>query len=268
MVVCLWLRSPPHHHTHTLQLTELVDTCRLLALGDTSVTGASPFPRAESVLDGLDAATAFLVASTTPPPPPILTAAVDMVKSLATARAGDTESGTAEWRSRFARLHAALCRVLAAPTTPRPAAASLSAAYADLVRAWLARFAPDAPPAGGDARLLRGVKRALRDRRQPLPLLAGDAAAVLHAAADALVHNENGGGARKKALHPFTDDTARALGAHAADDTALALADQVLAVAASGGVPLDRALRKRLFGYACRGLREALRDILGGERRR
>ena len=76
----------------------------------------------------------------------------------------------------------------------------------------------------------------------------------------------------------FTDDTALALGRHAGDDTALALADQLLAISSRQGAVtrtrmhakllpyffflFDRALRSRLFEYACRGLREALRDIL------
>ena len=196
-------RPPP-----SFQLSDLVDAVRLLAAGDASVTSSSPFPRAEAVLDGLDAATAFLghasdaaagdADATTPSAAdaaPLHAATVALVQALGTARAGDVDAGTAEWRARFARLHKNLCAVLASPATPAATAEALSSAYADLLRAWLARFAPGAPPAGGDARLLRGVKRALRDRRQPLPLLPGDAAAMLTAAADALVHG--GGGERQ-----------------------------------------------------------------------
>jgi len=218
------------------------------------------------VLEALAAATAHAAAAAAagrPTPDAVVSFIEHSLAPLAHATAGDADTGTAEWRARFAALHRDLRSVLAARATPPTSAARLSAAYAALVRAWLPRFGAGAAAPGRDARLLRGLKRALRDRRQPLPLLPVDAAAVLKTAAEALTHD--GGAAAALPSSPFADDTARSLGAHAADDTALALADQVLAVAVAGGVDLDRGLRKRLFGYACRGLRESLRGVLGSD---
>ena len=151
--------------------------------------------------------------------------------------------------------------------------------------------------------MLTGFKRALRDKASPLPILPAHAAELLSTAVEALEHAKRGGrasagvssscngktsanaaaaAATLSAPCPsFTDDTALALGRHAGDDTALALADQLLAISSrrrrgdgdgddggddgktsSSSSASDNALRSRLFEYACRGLREALRDIL------
>ena len=207
-----------------------------------------------------------------------------------------------DWQSRFIALDAALCASLEAPALSESDRETISGAYAKLVRAWLPRFRDNAarsspspsPSDGGpllieeERSMLTGFKRALRDKASPLPILPSHAAELLSTAVEALEHAKRGGRASAgaagvssngenaaAAAPPFTDDTALALGRHAGDDTALALADQLLAISSRGAVAdegskasslpsssSDGALRSRLFEYACRGLREALRDIL------
>jgi len=207
-----------------------------------------------------------------------------------------------DWQSRFIALDAALCASLEAPALSESDRETISGAYAELVGAWLPRFrgnaarsSPSPSPSDGgpllieeERSMLTGFKRALRDKASPLPILPAHAAELLSTAVEALEHARRGGRASAgaagvssngenaaAAAPPFTDDTALALGRHAGDDTALALADQLLAISSRGAVAddgskassspsssSDGALRSRLFEYACRGLREALRDIL------
>ena len=236
-----------------------------------------------------------------------------LLRTLA-ARPGSRASA-GRWQAVFAQLNADLAGLLDVGVTPAldtADRAAISAAYADLVRAWLPRFGGTAGAVGSSetrdggaasgggaaaeaatARMLTGFKRALRDPARPLPVLPGDAGALLATVAAALGVDGGGGSeattplqrcrsppgsaaaaaaaaATPGAPSPFTDDTARALGRHAPDDTALALAAQLLAAATKAGAaclpPLpqaDRDLRTGLLAAACRTLRTSLRDVLG-----
>jgi len=209
----------------------------------------------------------------------------------------------ADWQARFTALNAALCSSLEAAALSKGDKETISASYSELVKCWLPKFSsfsdshsPSSSSSSAleDRSMLTGFKRALRDKASPLPILPAHAAELLSTAVEALEHarrGKSGAGAAsacvgvvssngKPAPLPahsssFTDDTALALGRHAGDDTALALADQLLAISSreggegeenekstSSSSSFDKALRSRLFKYACRGLREALRDIL------